>query len=301
MDGNNLDQETANPVDRLAGLLDGDADIREDEEVLADDDGTNREHQEPDLEADNSDGQDDEEGEVDQQLTERELEDQRLRYADYTRKTQELAKEREQLQRQAAQLDPLKNQLETALKQYLSQHQEEPDWDRLKAEDPYQYAIKAAEWSQEQAKRQNAQAQLAYLDREKAQKIEQAKMAYVQSQEQRLLEMLPAWKKPEVRERESAELVKYLTSNLGATQDEINAISTGDARILVALDKARKYDALLAKRGDVTKRVEGKPPVKPGAASTKSGRATENLQAAKNRLRKSGSLRDGAAAIANLI
>lgn len=304
---------TGSPLDRLSGMLDdngltpGDEGFeeREDEEAP----------QSEDLQAadDDFEGSDDEAGNPEPtpdmyevtvngervKVSRDELLNGYSRQADYTRKTQELAAQRQQLEREWSAIEPLKAQLSEVLKGY--QTEQEPDWDHLRQNDPYQYAIAAADWQQKQAKKQQAEAQMQALQQEEARRRQQAEMAYVREQENRLLDMMPAWKDSEVRQKESVALVEYLTGKHGFTQADMNALSHGDARLVAIADKARKYDALLAQRGQVQKKVEGKPVIRPGASNDKASRAAETQKQTQSRLKRTGRVGDGARAIGALL
>lgn len=308
---------TGSPIDRLSGMLDdngltpGDEGFEEREEEEA------PQSDEPDLQAadEDLDGSDDEAGNPEPtadadtyevtvngerlKVTRDELLNGYSRQADYTRKTQELAAQRQQLEQEWRAIQPLKQQLESII---ASQPQEaEPDWEYLKQNDPYQFAIKHAEWQQKQAVKQQQMQQLQALRQEEARRNEQMQMAYVREQENRLLSFIPTWKDPEVRQKEGVELVKYLTEKHGFGPEDMRALNYGDARLVAIAEKARKYDALQANRGQVQKKVEGKPIVRPGVSSDKASRAQETQKQTHNRLKRTGRVTDGARAIGALL
>lgn len=221
--------------------------------------------------------------------------------ADYTRKTQELAEERRKVEAEWQRATQVNQQAQAVLRDFLGREEQEPDWDKLKAEDPYEYTQRVADWQINQQKKAQAYQQLQALQQEQAGRQSQMEQAYIAEQESRLLDLMPAWRKPEVRQKATQELVGYLKDRWNATDAEITALSKGDARVLVAVEKARLWDQMQSNKGKVKQKVEGKPPVKPGNARTRSDRRAEKIEASRNRLKRTGSLRDGAAAIEALL
>lgn len=221
--------------------------------------------------------------------------------ADYTRKTQELAEQRRKVEAEWQRATEVNQQAQAVLRNFLSQDEPEPDWDTLKREDPYEFSQKVAEWQVSQHRKAQAYQQLQGLQAEQSQRQQQMEQAYIAEQEAKLLDLMPSWRKPETRQKATAQLVDYLKNDWGANDAEITALSKGDARVLAAVEKARLWDQLQANKGKVQKKVENKPPVKPGSSRTKADRRTEKVQTAQNRLKRTGRLNDAASAIDALL
>lgn len=221
-----------------------------------------------------------------QQVTRDELLAGYQRQADYSRKTQELAEQRRaaeaefqriagERQHYAQQLD----QLATVLQTTLPQRPSPQDFDA----DPIGSLQQEKLW---EAK--IGQLQHVLTERDRAQQLNQQQMAAMQQQmlhqaKERLTEMLPEWRKPEVAKREQRELAEYLRSTLGYTDDEISAAA--DPRAIVGYRKAMLYDRLMAAKPTVQQRVAQAPKmVRPGS----SGPAPDRSKQIVKHIRASG-------------
>jgi hypothetical protein len=236
------------------------------------------------------------------QVTLEELQKGYSRTQDYTRKTQKLAEVRKQTeaeveavrterQQYSQLLDALRNQVEQSAPA-------EPDWNRLRNEDPIEFAAQWAEHQQRQqrlAAIQQEQARLAEIQNyERAQQL-----AAVVNEERKVLEsVIPEWRDPEVAKREKGELVEF-GKRLGFKTEELANIT--DHRAVVALRKAYLYDKLMSRKGDVKPKPKANaaPVLKPGAAQT--SKKTSDLVKAKQRLAKTGRVQDAASAFENLL
>ena len=91
--------------------------------------------------------------------------------------------------------------------------------------------------------------------------------------------VLPDWKNAEVRQKEKA-LVIEQGKKLGFSEQELKAAT--DHRAIVALLKAAKYDAMVAKKDSLKPAQKGKvlkPGAKQSAPTNTSKRALERLRA----------------------
>jgi hypothetical protein len=243
---------------------------------------------------------DPEEGEEAEQLVEvdgkeiplSELQKGYLRQADYSRKMNEASeKEKAYTERleliegietaadERAEALALVKQIDERIKAY-----EGVDWAKARAENPAEAALAAVELLQLQDQRKeavNAAAQVARKLTEGRQKLDgekRAEMAKVLDKE------LPGW-----RENVGIEITKYALSK-GYTEKDLGAIT--DPRVVIALDKARRFDALQQSKEQVKAKAKAAPPVvKPGAP-----RRVDAAQDAMASLRKSNSLEDAEAA-----
>lgn len=102
------------------------------------------------------------------------------------------------------------------------------------------------------------------------------------------------WSDPKKRETAYTELSGYALQ-LGATPDDLRTAPI-PAYVIQALDKAKKYDALQAGKGAVTKMIADKPRVtKPGAKVSGQSVAQTTVQNAHAKLKSSGNLADAVA------
>lgn len=225
------------------------------------------------------------------EVTEDELIRGYSRTADYTRKTQELATERnavrEERQRYAAGLA----QLQTILNE---QAPEEPDWVALREEDPAEYAATWALW-QQYREREAAVAAEQRQVQEKIARDRAAQMEQLLAEERtKLLSAIPSWQKPEVAAKEKAELIAFAKAS-GYTDEELNGVV--DHRVMVLLRKAWLHDKAQQQRPSVREKIERVKTAAPGPskASKASRTKAKAVQSARQRLAKSGSVADAAA------
>lgn len=229
---------------------------------------------------------------VEQDLTFEELQSGYQRHADYTRKTQELAKQRDQFNAHAQQVfgQELARQqgelqrLQAVVWQTMAPELQNVDWQRLATEDP-------AEWARMQAKAQTLQSTLGAID-QRLNQISSAQKQQLDEYRQRVMR-----ESADDLKRNGFTAEKYqqtLTRGLeyGFSEQELRGVV--DARIIRVLADAAKYRDLQTKTPE--KKVSDAPPVmKPGAVGNRNDDARTK---AKAKLRQSGSVRDLAAAMA---
>lgn len=222
------------------------------------------------------------------------------RTADYTRKTQALAKERAEFQSEAETVQQERQQyaqLLTALTEQLQSMQtQEPDWDRLYNEDPLEYVRQKDIWRDNQEKLQAAQYEqqriMAINQQQQAKQLQQI----VEQNRSRLLEQVPAWSDKAKWEADRKALREYGIEQ-GFSDEELN--QAYDSRAVVALYKAMKYDRMMAKRPQ--KAQPSGPKVAKGGSSTQAPKTRSELTRAKQRLAKTGSVDDAAQVFLGLI
>lgn len=222
------------------------------------------------------------------------------RTADYTRKAQALAEFRKHsesevqaIRAERAQYAQLLGKLESKLQEAYP----EPDWEKLKAEDPIEYA---AQW----ATHQRIQSQRAVMraEQERIQHLQRAEATvqlegHVKQEFGKLVEAIPSWTDQTKREEERTALFKYGKS-LGFTERELDEVY--DHRAVVALYKAWKYDQLQKRRPQLqAAAAAAKPkPMPPGKPSARPG---AEVKQARERLARSGTVTDAAALFERLI
>jgi hypothetical protein len=230
-----------------------------------------------------------------------------LRQADYTRKTQALAEERKSFAEHAEAVRVERaqySQLLSALQQQLTEGDEgEPDWDKLYEHDPIEAVKLERVYRNRREQREAKLAAIAAENERLAQVHEREQAEHVQrvlvGEREALLKAIPAWKDPKVAKAERAK-VKAFAVSIGFSEDELAQVT--DHRAVLGLRMAMKYAELSAKRQQGTPPVTPKVrPMRPGApADSKSPRRAEIVQA-KQRLAKSGSVKDAAANILHLL
>lgn len=266
-------------------------DTEEDGDVTEDDGEADEESVDPDDEVvyTTDDGE---------EVTLRELKRGFLREADYTRKTQEVAAERQKLQEmaQAAQ------QHQQVVAQHLSMSLDilEPalaelaqtDWDNLAANDPYQYAEKRALFDQAQVRYQRLR-QAAEQQVQQAQAQQQyAKQQYLAAEQKKLIMALPELGDAK-KGQQLARSIRDYALKAGLSNEEASRIT--DHRLVVMLNKARMFDELSESKLSAAKKKVSKAPTKAtrsGSPPSKSDRQRETRAAQKAKLKQSGRAED---------
>lgn len=274
------------------------------------------EYEEGDLEAgDEADEQDDASFdilsatvEVDgEEITVEELKRGNLRQRDYTRKTQELAETRRQMEAQAQEIERERAQyaqMLPALQQRIEQSvEQEPDWDTLYDADPAMAAKAERQWRKQNEERQ-AQLQAVQAEQQRLQQLQQQKMQqmqaqYVEQQREILPEIIPEWRDSKVASKEASDIRNFLIGE-GFSEQDISGLT--NATLVKLARKAMLYD-----RGQTRAKTAKQKPQKQASKTLKSGsRATQprpkgEQQQALQRVRQSGRVQDAAAAIKSLL
>jgi len=216
------------------------------------------------------------------------------RQQDYTRKTQELAQQRkliEQQQQELAQRDAIYAQLLPKLEAQLSADlANEPDWNRLYEDDPVGYVREKQLWDERKEKLKATQAENQRLQQEAVAKQQEQLAKFVEYGQQKLLEIIPEWKNPEIAQQEKLAIRDYGINALGYTAQEMDSIY--DYRALLGLRNAW----LNNKTVEATKK---KPTEKAPARVARPGAVTKTksvapAKRAKQRLAKTGKTSDAA-------
>lgn len=240
------------------------------------------------------------------EVTEDELLNGYSRQQDYSRKTQELAERRKQIEALEAEIETERSQyaqLLPALKQQLEQQvQQEPDWDALYERDPIEATKLERQWRQVKEQRQ-AQIEAVEAEQKRLTEIQQQKFQaeqqrYLQEQQRKLPELIPEWKDTKRAQTESQELRDYLISS-GFSEQDVSGIT--NAQVVAMARKAMMFD----KGQTVVRKAKEQP--KKGPKTLKAGsRGTQprkrgDLDKAQQRLRQTGRVADAASIIKSLL
>jgi hypothetical protein len=236
-----------------------------------------------------------------------ELRKERLRQADYTRKTQELAKEREAVKAERETEVAAYREKRDTYAGLLAQVEEalqepEPNWAKIREEDPDGFAQAFADYKLRQEQRDAVKAERDRIAAEQQKEKDNAFATYVAQQKAKLLELIPEWQDESKARAEVSKIVEYAKTTYGYTDEEIS--NTYDARAWEVLRKAAKYDESQAKGKEKIAAVKPSKVLKPGArqigAPVKNAQA-KAVQAAIKQARKTGRERDAVAAILGLL
>lgn len=242
-----------------------------------------------------------------EEITVEELKRGNLRQRDYTRKTQELAEARKQLeanyeeiQRERAQYAQMLPALQERLQQPVEQ---EPDWDTLYDTDPTMAAKAERQWRKQQEERA-AQLQAVEAERQRMmgleqQRLEQMQARYFEEQRELLPELIPEWRDNSVASKEAKDIRGFLLKE-GFSEQDVNGLT--NATLVKLARKAMLYDqgqtrATEAKKKPKTQKTKT---LKAGSRSTQPRPKSEQIQALQ-RVRQTGRVQDAAAAIKTLL
>ena len=233
------------------------------------------------------------------------------RHSDYTKKTQQISEERKQLgemaeafNRELQNTQQVREQYVNQIGQYVQQSLQGlqrfagVDWARMKEEDPIEYVTRRDEFREEQNRIGMMQQQQQRAMQENAKQAQHMHSAQLQQEQEMLADIMPEWtddkKRPEV-----AGQIRDFAKNSGFSDEEIDAVI--DHRAIGVLLKAAKYDALSA--GDLKKKKVKRNPklVRAGTKGEKSTKSKSKRKSQLNRLKESGSYKDAAKLMEDLI
>jgi hypothetical protein len=228
------------------------------------------------------------------------------RQADYTKKSQALAAERNSFEqdRDAVLLERQQYaQLLSALQIQLNTSDEQaPDFDRLYAEDPIEATRLEREWNKRQfAKQERMQA--IQLEQQRVaqanQEYQTQAMQQVLSEEvHRLTEVIPEWRDESTAATEREELRQYLLDN-GVAEEELQSLVR--ANHIKVLRKAMLYDKGQSRIKKAAKKGNRSATVKPGSRQGQVKPRSRKLKSARQRLANSGRLEDAAGLLESLL
>ena len=211
---------------------------------------------------------------------------------------QEAADARKQIEQQAA---ALQQQQQQFLQMY-QQAQEgglqapTPPSRELFESDPIGYMEEKLKYDEDKAGYDQQMYQVHQMQQQQTQQQAQAQQSYLQEQAEILRQHIPEIADPEKGAKLKDDLMQ-IGMDYGFSADEMAGVS--DARYVRALNDARKYRELVAKRKQTqAKGQKARPVVKAGAKKTQDGQAATRKKA-QQRLQKTGSINDALGLILN--
>ena len=219
--------------------------------------------------------------------------------ADYTKKSQQVAEARKQLESESKVIEEArKERMEyaqrlQALQQYLEQSAPKgDDLEYLKENDPIGYAVKVAELSQQKEQMAAIRAEQERLAMMQQAEMTQQQKAYISQQAQLVSQLIPDYANAEKGDSLRKELRAYAKS-IGYTDEEVNSVY--DARTVKALYDAMQYARLQKSKPDVTKKVSQAPKaMKSGTSTSKQYSNSEQAKRDRGQLKQSGKVKDAA-------
>jgi len=223
-----------------------------------------------------------------------------LKNADYTQKTQALAAEKQTFQSEREQFNQTQQQTvqvrDFAIQLLESFTPQPPDPALLKS-DPLGYL------QQEQEYKARTE-QLSYLQQQKAYEAQQAQMQQQQQAQEHAQKEWAALAQavPDLKDQAKAAAffsgIEAYATSLGYTVPQLQEAISFDHRQALVLADAVKWRQLQASKAKVSAKVEGRPPVQKGGKRLNPGQHQHRQkQAAMDKLKRSGGVKDAAAAI----
>lgn len=214
--------------------------------------------------------------------------------ADYTRKTQEVAAERQQVHaayQQTSQLAQQLQQAQSTLVQFYQAAIGEPPPLELAQTDPQAFLIQREMHARKVQQFQELMQQGQGLSEQQRQMTQQARMQYLSEQMQKLVKAAPELadkgKRTEFQQRIAPVAEKY-----GVTPDDLATI--GDHRVLLMLRDLARLQSREQAAGTVKQKMANVPPKvnKPGTASHDAGKGVKTAQAKQQFMRSGRTMRD---------
>ena len=233
------------------------------------------------------------------------------RPSDYTKKTQQIAEDRrdieslqEKYNSEIAQIQAERNQYVEMLGNIVQQSSGELekftdiDWQSLKDNDPIEYVTKREEFREAQEKIQGAKQQQAQAQRAQQLEMNKVRQELVEEEKGKLAAILPEMGNKETRSAKVKEIQTYALGQ-GFTQEELDGLI--DHRSVVVLDKARMYDEM-QNANPKAKKLKNKPKVvRSGSGTTKKDSLKSRRNDQMKRLRGTGHIDDASALLEDFI
>jgi len=224
------------------------------------------------------------------------------RQSDYTRKTQEIASDRKDIESLQQKYNSEMSTIQQERQHYMEALQgiitnsaegltkySDVDWENLKETDPIEFVTKREELRQSQEKVQALQREQYQTQQRHEYEAQKMRANIVQEEYGKLVEKLPEWGEEDKQKTIASEIRSY-ASTQGFTEEELNSLV--DHRSLLVLMKAQKYDQL-QKSNVKSKKLKNKPRViRAGAGTSKKGSDKSKRTAQMKRLQQSGHVDD---------
>jgi hypothetical protein len=213
-----------------------------------------------------------------------------LRQSDYTKKTQAVAEQRKAFEAQTAEAEATMNALMSAAGADISRFQN-VNWEQAAIDNPEQYKQAKAAYEQAQSTYNLIKAQADQFQTQQQQQTEAAQKEAAKESLTVLKTNIPNWN------NDLYYKIGEYAQGLGVSGEEFNKVS--DHRLITALWKAMQFDQ--AKQVTAKKKAKSSPTKTLSGSKADSTKAVQSESARKTRerLRKSGTVDDAAAALLN--
>ena len=224
------------------------------------------------------------------------------RYSTYTKKSQELAQQRDGFGQEQEALRSMYQQYQGVLDQLQNHMQDankppDMDWDALERENPLQW-LKLKELERQR----NGEIQAVQAERSRMQQLLDAEngkklQARLATETELMLSKIPEWADADIQAKEQRKLVDFGRAS-GYSDEELDGLT--DHRAIMVLRDAMRYNELT--NGDKITAAKSKiGSVKGGNKTTGRQIRSRNEKAQRAKLKQSGKVDDAAAIFANLL
>lgn len=184
-----------------------------------------------------------------------------------------------------------------ALKKQLdSLTPQEPDWDKLYAENPTEAASLERRWRTFKENRERLEREEARVAAEAKAEADRNFNAYAEAEYQKLLQAKPEWAKSQKTWDRDRKQMHRTARAVGYSDDEIKQLY--DSRAVLILDMAARYYRMMQNKPRPVRTSQSA--LRPGAITSKRA-APNGLDRADRRLQRSGSVRDAAQAFEHML
>ena len=226
------------------------------------------------------------------------------RQAEYTRKSQVLAEQRQKTQEELEATQQERQRYLSQLEQYNVQADKQleefksVDWTKLKQEDPSEYMLKRDQYRELQDSQREVAEEQQRLVRKQQEEAQAKWQEELTRQQQIIAQRLPDWADPEKGPKLKSDIKSFAVKK-GFTEQEVNTLI--DARSVDVLHKAMLYENLLdakisKKKAKVVPKV-----TRPGTKTTKAEVDSEKVKQQRQRLKRTGHTKDAASLIETLL
>jgi hypothetical protein len=226
-----------------------------------------------------------------------------LRQSDYTRKTQELATQRQHAESQIrTEFNAQAAQYFANAEQNLRDHfPQEPNWMQLAEDNPAQYAVEREAWNKRLSDLHQVRQMRAHHE-QVANEQRQAAIAQAQAEAyDNLVQLHPEFARTAEGKVSpvSTELVNFALNEVGFSEQTLQQVT--DAKVFSVLYDAMRYRRSQAQQPKALQAVANKPPLaKPGVTTGKATLAQTDHKNQMARLKRTGSVEDAASIISRL-
>lgn len=223
------------------------------------------------------------------------------RQSDYTKKSQSVAEMRKAYEANLQSVQQERNQYQQVLANMenyqnleLKKYQE-LDWASLKEDDPVEYMEKRIEFQDAKDKVNQVRQEQMAVQQKTQQEVYQNIQHKVQEEAELLATALPEYSDPSSNLKNE---LRDFAINMGFSEQDVNGIT--DHKVVLVLHKAMLQERANSSTSSKVKKGPAKV-IKAGVPVTKKQRVARDVQAKRDRLRKTGNVKDAANAFMDLI